>query len=275
MRMLLAGLIVAGVIPLLMALRANWRTSLSHAISWAIVAWLSWGVAFLVGSNFDMAEGQGIDPARYCALCLTGCAGVAVLGARRPYVGGWNLVVIGLFSVMILPLLESLVLGTHPVDGLRIVFMSGTIAIGILNYVPTRFAPVALLFLAACMGEIGLLYAPAWFARVGEGTVIGLHGVLAMTPWVGWLCMWKQASARSGRDRLWLTFRDCWGLFWAQRVREQFNQAAENAGWPVKLSWGGLVLTGANPPTPGDEAEILQTLRAAMQRFIASEPSAG
>ena len=34
-----------------------------------------------------------------------------------------------------------------------------------------------------------------------------------------------------------VSFRDSWGLMWSQRFREQFNRAAENAGWPITLRW--------------------------------------
>jgi hypothetical protein len=39
---------------------------------------------------------------RYLALCLTGCVGVAVLGARRPGVGAWDFVLLGLLAVLLL-----------------------------------------------------------------------------------------------------------------------------------------------------------------------------
>ena len=58
MRMVLAGLIAAGLIPLLSAWRANRETSLSHALIWSLLAWLSWGIAFVFGNP----EQPGMDP---------------------------------------------------------------------------------------------------------------------------------------------------------------------------------------------------------------------
>jgi hypothetical protein len=98
-----------------------------------------------------------------------------------------------------------------------------------------------------------------------------LHGLLLSIPWIGWMCVLATGKPVSQFDRLWLAFRDRFGLFWSQRVREQFNQAARNAAWPVKLSWRGLVLTGAERPAPADEEKILQTLRAVLQRFMPGE----
>jgi len=43
---------------------------------------------------------------------------------------------------------------------------------------------------------------------------------------MGWLCQWRRGEEASEFDRLWLRFRDRWGLFWSQRVREQFMKYA-------------------------------------------------
>ena len=58
---------------------------MSHALvlaaGWAVVAWAAW-----TGTMLLAAIRPETDPlvARYLALCLTGCAALAVLGARRP-----------------------------------------------------------------------------------------------------------------------------------------------------------------------------------------------
>src|ERR1700692_2142289 len=107
MRIVVATLIIAGALPIVRALWANRGTSLLHALIWTLLAWLSWGVAFLL----DDAENAVMPAGRYCALCLTGCAGIAVLGARRPHVFAWNFVVLSLFAVMVWPLVEGWILG--------------------------------------------------------------------------------------------------------------------------------------------------------------------
>jgi hypothetical protein len=245
---ILAGLPVFGL-----ALRTHWRSSLGHALLWATAAWIAWGVAFAL----DDGTAAGMEPSRFCALGLTGCAGVAVLGARRPYVFAWNFVVLGLFGVMILPLLETLLIGTHPVDALRIAFLAGTIAVGALNYLPTRLGPAALMLLAACTGQFARLFGLPTF---GDGVLF--DALLVSVPWLAWLGTWRRARA-SDFDRLWLGFRDAWGLVWSQRVREQFNRAAENAGLHSRLRWRGLV---------GEEVEskkCLEMLQSILQRFIA------
>lgn len=250
----MASLILLGVIPFLVALWHNRATSLFHALVWALIAWLGWGVAFL----FDDSERASVASSRYVALCLTGCAGVAVLGARRPYVFAWNFVILGLLAVMVLPLVETKLLGTQSLDGLRIFFLTATIAVSILNYLPTRLALVAILLAAVIIGEVGDLYAPT-LIRFREDLL------LTLVPWLGWLMIRPSRHAdRTEFDRLWLDFRDRWGLVWGQRVREQFNQAAGNAGWNATLSWGGLKDADALV----EQENLVELLRATLQRFI-------
>jgi hypothetical protein len=268
MRIVLFALIVAGLLPLGLALRANRGTSLAHALGWGVAGWLGWGLAFLVG---DIDDG-GMDTARYCALCLTGCAGVAVLGARRPHVFAWNFVVLGLFAVMTQPLWETMFLGTHPIDGLRLFFLAATIAVGILNYLPTRLGPAAVLLLIAVGAEIVALDAADWLFA-GGGLWIA-HLLLMSAPWLAWICLAEGRAPRSDFDRLWLTFRDRWGLVWSQRVREQFNHAAAHAGWPVRLYWQGLVVREADAVlTRADHEKMLETLGAVLQRFLPNATS--
>lgn len=263
MRIVLVGLIIAGLAPIGLALRANRGTSLLHALFWALTAWISWGITFLFG-DWERTE---MEPARYCSLCLTGCVGVAVLGARRPHVIAWNFVVLGLFAVMVLPLVESVFIGTYPIDGLRISFLTGTLAVGIINYLPTRLAPVAALLLVVGAGEIGLLYAPLMLPAYGVQIACDL--LLTSIPWVAWCC-WLRREKSSEFDGQWLSFRDRWGLVWGQRVREQFNHACHHAGLPVKLAWRGLrSQMGDAVVNRADEERSLETLRAILQRFIA------
>jgi hypothetical protein len=79
--------VAVGALPFLAAWRANRRTTLQGATIWAAAAWTSWGFALAYPDNDDFG---------FLALCLTGCAGIAVLGARRPQVFAWNFVVLGL-----------------------------------------------------------------------------------------------------------------------------------------------------------------------------------
>jgi hypothetical protein len=260
-------LFLSAAYPLWLAWQGNRQTSLIQAVNWAVVAWVAWlGVLGFAGSSDLTAR---LDVVRYLALCLTGCAGVAVLGARRPGVGAWNFVVLGLLAVMLLPVAEGLVLGGRSLHTLRILFLAATLAVGILNYLPTRLAPAAVLLATGCTWEI-LTLIPLVPAAGWPGEQISPGWLcLGLTPWAGWLG-WRMAPPpRSEFDRLWLDFRNRFGLVWGQRVREQFNRSATHAGWPVHLFWQGLALLnpGTAPPEPTILDDIVATLRALLKRF--------
>jgi hypothetical protein len=78
-------ILLTAAYPLWRAWQVNRRTSLIQAVNWAIIAWTAWGAAFALA---DRASPAGVSAGSYLALSLTGCAGIAVLGARRPGVGG-------------------------------------------------------------------------------------------------------------------------------------------------------------------------------------------
>jgi hypothetical protein len=263
MTTLYAVLGFAGIFPFLLVLRSNRATSLRYATDWAAAAWLTWGYALLASDPAPMVPEAVI---RYLALCMTAAAGVAVLGARRPQLFAWNFVVLGLLVVMVLPLVVSLVLGIDRVDSVWVFFLSATLSVGLLNYLPTRSAPGVLLAALAVGAEMTSLFAPD--SLPNPNLVSLFHLLILVTPWGVWACWRGERSNRSEFDRVWLDFRDRFGLFWAQRVREQFNRAAANAGWPVHLSWRGLHRTVRGMAiVPAEQDAMLETLHAALQRF--------
>jgi hypothetical protein len=252
-------ILLAGVYPIARAWLANRQTSLLHAVYWLLLAWLGWLAALARGSGHPAQE-LGV----YVALCLTGCAGMAVLGARRPAATAWNFVVLALLAVNLLPLAEGLVTGkTLQLGGLRAICIAGTIAVGILNYLPTRLAAASLLLLAGAGLEFAVLL------HVLERPASDLGGYLiAFVPWVAWAAARSQPLAASQFDRLWLDFRNRFGFVWAQRLRDQFNRSAANNRWRVVLRWQGLrLLPGTTAPEEPDQEEMLSTLRALMKRF--------
>src|SRR5262249_42119040 len=88
---------LAGSYPLSLAWRANRRTSLLHTLVWASAAWAGWGLTLLA----VLFEPGFLPLVRHAALALTACAGIAVLGARRPGMAAWNFVVLGLLVVFL------------------------------------------------------------------------------------------------------------------------------------------------------------------------------
>src|SRR6266568_4821247 len=133
---LTCAVVLTAGFPLVEAWRANQRTTLRQAIAWAAGAWACWLLTFVALALEDV---ENAELGRYLSLSLTACAGVAVLGARRPGVQAWNFVVCGLLAVLLLPLAQ------RGVDkGFRI-FLVVILVIGLTNYLPTRAGLAALL----------------------------------------------------------------------------------------------------------------------------------
>jgi hypothetical protein len=261
-----ALIFMTSAFPVARAWLSNRATTMVHALSWTVAAWLAWFCALL------LTGAEGASTARYLALCLTACAGIAVLGARRPIAGTWNFVLLGLLGVLLLPLAEKALLSTPLLDPLRLLFVIGTVTLGVLNYLPTRFGLAALLVGIACIGELSSL--AGWATSEGG---VGNWGhlsfwLLAAACWVAWFAKGRRGVGAGVFDSEWLTFRDRFGLMWGQRIREQFNRAAANAGWPVYLRWRGLRKTVRDSViTSADQTAIVATLRGMLKRFTAAE----
>jgi hypothetical protein len=247
---------LASLYPLACALRANRRTTLQHALGWTGAAWLAWGGVFV--NAWRRPEEYSAAPS-YLALALTGCAGMAVLGARRPGVIAWNFVVAGLLAVLLLPLAEGW--GQPRLGLLRTGFLAATVLVVPFNYLPTRFGLAALLLATGCAVELAALlsYAGAMEMKILDSLVVWGWALVAISPWIAWGLTKGKPKPLSEFDRLWLDFRDRFGLTWSLRLREQFNRAAINSGSSVHLGWNGL------HGRVGEE--MTNTLQALLKRF--------
>jgi hypothetical protein len=248
-------LLATALVPMGKAWWANRGTALEHAVLWAVAAWAAWLATFVFGDDGSLG--------RYAALSLTGCAGIAVLGARRPHIAAWDFVVVSLLAVLLLPVAQGW--GKPALSPPYLVFLGATLAFGWLNYLPTRLLPAVLLFGAGGGMELAQLCGVKM-----DDTLLGVaRFAIALTPWVGQACFAWPRGELNAVDREWLSFRDRFGVVWGQRCREQFNRAAANAGWPVTLSWQGFDLEPDRPTPPVEE--LLATLRAVLKRFGTKE----
>jgi hypothetical protein len=258
-------ILLTGCIPLWLAWRANRRTSLLQAVQWAGVSWATWVVALAVA---DAAPGPAAVASCYLALAMTGCAAIAVLGARRPLFRAWNFVVAALLVIDFLPLAEALLRGGNlQLETFRILCVVATITVGVLNYLLTRLAPAALLLSLGCAFILALVLIPEASEQRPQYLLLGSL-MLASVPWIAYRAIRARKRAAAEFDRLWLDFRDRFGFVWAQRLRDQFNRSAAHAGWPIILRWQGLRLVPGQPrPDAEMESAAVSTLRALLKRF--------
>jgi hypothetical protein len=151
----------------------------------------------------------------------------------------------------------------------QFVCVSATIAVGILNYLPTKFAPAAVLLLF--VSGIYLWESLGDMVRVtpeAAGAPLRWLLLISPVPWFAFASSRVRRQPASQFDGIWLDFRDRFGFVWAQRLREQFNRSAIHASWPVVLRWQGLrLLPGTTLPREEIQDEMLATLQSLMKRF--------
>lgn len=204
--------------PMFRLWQGTMDTTLRPAVYWAIVAWCCWGGLTVIDTPLW----------NYVTLTMTGCVGVAILGARRPGAEVWNFVVFSLLAVLLLPIAQNG--GNAPTSSVALGFLAVILGMGILNYLPTRCALPTLLIAIGCALVL---------FKVNERPDIALCLVSAGL-WLGWWIMRHGPEATIAINRRWLNFRDQFGVVWGQRAREQFIRAAENQQILIELHWTGI-----------------------------------
>jgi hypothetical protein len=249
--------------PVGRAWRAAHMTSLRHAWFWLVAAWLAW----LLLGPVVWTDGA-TAPWRHLALSLSACALTAVLGARMPGMAAWNFVVAGLLVTLLLPLAEQRwSAAAWSLDEPRSLFFGFVLAVGVLNHVPTRRGLSAILFGGVAALELYLLQ-PSTAGTDSGSSLAFTFTALAGAIWLAWLLRRPEPTTSPGQ--LFLRFRDRYGMVWGMRVVEQFNAAAMNEGWTVRLGWTGTHTTPDGRRAPS-EAEVNHLLRAVLKRFMPSD----
>ncbi|HEX6963971.1 MAG TPA: hypothetical protein VF175_19040, partial [Lacipirellula sp.] len=236
--------------------------------------------------NLGDSDSLAISLWRYAAAVSTFCPLMAVLGAKRPQDRGWQWVVLSLWVILLVPALQAVAARTGErleLAGAWRMLLWALIAMGLLNYLATRFALPAIL---TSVGQTLLLapyllggtMAPQW--RAFGTLLILIAGCIAMV-----IARRRDSHvAATGTDidplhkfnDRWFRLRDGWGAFWGLRILQRINQAAELSGWPVRLEWArGFVAASAAATERGGReivaqptlAHIEQTLDSLLRRF--------
>jgi len=265
-------------IPLARAWRNAEGTALKAAVVWAFIA-LVLGLAAECLAAVE-PPGGGRPAAGHIAYlcCLAALAGlISVLNARTPGGGAWAILMALLVVVFLIPWLEGPGLGRGAggltrlrLDNPWTIFYVLLVVAGVTNYLPTRYGPAAAwLALGFVLEYLGLTRTVA--SRLGLATVwSAVPWTFAAAAAAAELCARRSPAGRSEADAVWLWFRDHWGVVWALRVMERFNRSAETLGWPVRLTWQGLVGTKrtADVEPPAEAAAVLIGL---LRRFATAD----
>lgn len=250
-------------------------------------AWY-WAVAALAATLLlAVMEGLSLLSAPLRAACSFLCStlwltpAMAVLGARRPGANAWPwFVVLPMVLVLQWPSLSQL-LNSHgraPIE-LGIPAGVGVAAVMLMsfgNYFGTRQT------LAAALAAAGvcLLLLPVTRWPLPDWPWPALATLpLALAAWLAvrrlrWLHSVPFSTAQQAADRLWVMFRDSYGIVWAARVQDRVNQFAVRERWSVTLTLDGFVPSrcapaGSPPPAaipPGDSPPLVPMTDQELQR---------
>ncbi len=284
------GLIAVWII-LLRARSTTNQTTLVAAWNWALISIAAWTAVWLVVKLNSKSINAGIaDQLWYAAAVLAPTPLLAVLGARRPRVNTWNFFVLVPYIVVFgVPALHAWS-GDGHISDLQVEppFVFGYLFVTVMgtgNYFGTKFTGAGL-----CLGiALLLLFAP-YSSAVPESfpdkatSREWATGLLAVgVVWAYWKSCSKYVPA-GDYDRLWLDFRDRFGIVWAKRIMDRWNMAAQSGRWSVRLELHGLVPATRQPISSPSGTEcsvntliapfrepIESTFRWQLKRFVDAE----
>jgi hypothetical protein len=268
----LAGLLCLGGVSIqLLARRKLLGTTLLAPWAWSVVALLAVAGAEIAVGLSDSLPLNWRMGLRYAVAMATFTPTMALLGAKRPQDRGWQFIVLSLWAILALPSFEWLLFGEiqelHPA---RLGFLLILVGVGAFNGIATRRWLSNLLYAA---GQ-GALIAPFLSSSVA-GLPSALAPVLGLALMVASLALPMRVRAAdsdaTGLDRVWLDFRDAYGLVWSLRVAERMNTSAAMYAWPVQLGWRGFRDRASGSSGVVVPAAVADSLRTLLRRFVSAD----
>ncbi|MFM2096858.1 MAG: hypothetical protein RIS70_3982 [Planctomycetota bacterium] len=263
---------MAILLPRLSRLKAG--TTLDGVYGWALFAFLG---AVLCDPLGTLLADNDRESLRFAVACLQLCPTMALLGVRKPHHRAWNVVVVSLWLVAVLPAGNAWLgrpLALHPA---RQWFMLGIMLLGIGNFLPTRFAIPGGLVGTLQLAVIAR-YLPdtpvAWFGAWSSAGPVSQERLLTAAMFLSGFWLGRGLPARgtfTPLDRVWLDFRDLFGGLWALRVQERVNAVSRQNGWPLTLTWAGLrIERDAESVALNDERQraVATTMAGILRRFV-------
>lgn len=265
------------------------KTSLIHAWGWLMLSMVPIAVMQFCYLFRDQIAPGVINGSEWLAGVMLMTPPVAILGARRPGARAWPwFVVLPLIIVLLWPAIselisnqgrEQLTAGTPALLGFVI---AGLMGFG--NFFGTRNTLSSLFYF---IGATSLLLPVAgyrdtdWLSPLLSAPALLVSGVLADRRYQA-LQLLPRESAYEAANRLWLIFRDFFGIVWAKRVMDRMNLFAARERWTVTLTLDGF-LTGSAGSGPEnltlgtsvpDDASMkrpIETLVWLLRRFADSD----
>lgn len=251
------------------------ETTLVSAGWWSAAATAAIAGVELSHAAFGLAN-SWLEPLRFCVAALSFCPFVSVLGAKRPQHLAWNFVVLSLWGIVSLSALTAVAMqrsGGFVLGDARAWLLWVLILMGLINYLPTGNRLAALL---VALGQVILFASHLPLLRgvvlianlpAAPSLALFLFAIAAAVLRPGSKVEVQEAKV-DAFDRLWLDFRNSFGLLWGLRLQERVNAASSAAKWDVELQWHGFPAKGV--PAKHREA-VRQAMTGLLRRFVSHE----
>ena len=252
-------------------------TTLLAPCLWAVIS----AICLAISAKYQQLYPQQTitqDAFHFIAAISTFCPIMAVLGAKRPQNTGWQWIVLSLWAITCWPAIQAVMLPASNQLELFIVwkiFLVSLFAIGLLNYLPTRFILPSLLVATGQFVQLDqFLWKNYFLSSQYIISIICFYAAFALATFL--VTQTKHRSSLFDNKRLseyeltWLNFRNAYGAFWALRILARVNETAELRQWPFRLTWAGFEphpLDTNETPSDADLAELDQTLSTLLRRF--------
>ena len=271
---LLCCAIVLGTSLLFQGWRAARGTTLTAVWGWGLLSF--WCLALIEAVAWAAGGGKATavhDALQYVAAVTTFCPMLAQLGAKRPQVQVWPLVVVSLWVVLCLPAAEFLLLrqgALMEMSQARRWFLTVLMLVGCCNNLPNRFWPSVVLLVFAQFLLLHL-HLPGGIPRfpVEAPTLWALFAIAAAS--LLQIVGWPKTKERTAADRIWFDFRNAYGALWALRLAQRVNEdSAQDAGG-IRLTWSGFQ-SGDDRQigSPDPEDPSVRRFQSLLTRFVSA-----
>jgi len=281
---LAACIAFASLLPVLVRLRAGLAgTALSSAWPPLAIAWLTWLIVAVVTLPPSLLR-PWADSLWFLTAIVALVPPIAVLGARRPTSRVWTwFVLVPLVLVFAWPVLPIVTVGARAnafnLEAPVVVGYVLVLVMGAGNYLGLVHTVSALLWMAGlvlvvlplCPSTNGAMPDP-WSGRT--------WGTFCLSA-SGWIAERQAARRLHGQDmrlpfdRLWSDFRELFGIVWAKRVQERFNDDARRSGLKLRLGFQGLEdasgVKANDKIDPGSQTAAEASLCWLLQKFVDPE----